>query len=154
MIAESTKTVKTAVRYDRRRRQWLTVNGRVTDHPSKQAALLAALRTDHPELAAVVTDISRMHDNDPALLDRLLKASQLLCRGHVYADGKVKSQTSEQVYRVSCAGEPCTWSCNCGDFNRMDGGYPSDYGKVCKHCLAALLAEFVGWPVQNEPIPF
>lgn len=165
MIAQT----KTAVKYHPRAKAWQAINGKVESFPAgpdgKRAALLAALAHDHPELYAVVADVAAMHDHRPELVDRLLKAAQLVVKGHVFADHKVKSQSSEQVYKVSCAGTPAAWHCDCDDFERGQqrhagltdwGGVYTDYDAwpVCKHILAALVAELAGVELVDEPIPF
>jgi hypothetical protein len=129
----------------------------------KRQAMLTALAHDHPVLFGHVDDIAEMHDRRPELVDRLIKAAQLVAHGHVYADGKVLSQSSKDVYHVSFDGTPAAWHCTCEDFTNgirrqaglaKWGGVDTDYGLMCKHALASLLAYLTGIELTDEPIPF
>jgi hypothetical protein len=160
-------TTQTIIRYNKITRQWQAVNGQVHTFPAgkegKRAALLCALNSDQPHLAAIVGDIAEMHNHNPALVDRLLKASQLITKGHVYNGGKVKSQSSEEVYQTSFEGFPKSWYCTCEDFDNglqrqagliKWGGIDTDYGLMCKHTLAQLIAHLAGLMLEDEEIPF
>jgi hypothetical protein len=117
--------MKTAVKYNKEANSWQAVNGETHDcGPGKQGrreAMLAALEHDQPELSRIVVDIVRRHDDNPRLLDRLLKGAQLLVKGHVYSTWKeghykVRSQSGDETYLVTDVGIPRTYDCNCADF--------------------------------------
>lgn len=158
----------TQVLYNRKQKQWEAVNGQTVSFPAgkegKRAALRYALAVEAPALYAVVDDIISIHgESNAALLDRLLKAAQLILADHVYQDNKVKSQSGEEVYQVSFVGLPHQPHCTCPDFERglmrragqsKWGGAESDYGLVCKHVLAVLLVEFANLQPASQPIPF
>jgi len=165
--------LKTAVTYNREARSWQAINGDVVDFgPGKagqRQALLAALRHDQPTLHTLLTEVARRHNNDPALLDRLLRGAQLLAKGHVYAtlhpdQYRVRSQHSSEVYTVAFSGIPKAYHCTCPDFDhgqqrqaglRPTGGANLDFNPwpVCKHILACYLAWLSEWPLESEPIP-
>lgn len=160
--------VKTVVKYNRSTKSWQAINGKVTDFPAgddgKRQALLSALGHDYPALYAVVTDIAAMHNHKPGLVDRLIKAAQLLTKGHVLSNCRVKSQTeADVVYQTSCSGHPTAYLCSCDDFDKgmqrraglsQWGGVETDYGLMCKHTLAQLLAYMTGWQLADQEIPF
>ncbi len=158
---------KTTVKLNRSEKVWQAVNGQVHTFPAskdgKRQALLCALNSDHPHLAAIVGDIAKMHDHKPQLIDRLIKAAQLIVKGYVYSGGKVKSQSSETVYTVTFEGKPKSHHCTCQNFDNglqrqaglaKFGGVDTDYGLMCKHSLAHLIAHLAGIILQDEPIPF
>lgn len=160
---------KTVVKYDRSARLWLAVNGKTESFPAgddgRRAALLCALGNDFPDLATVVSDIAESNGNTPALVERLIKAAQLLTKGHCYANGRVLSQSQEGVvYQTSYSSRPSSYYCNCEDFDRgmqrraglsQHGGVEvAGIGLMCKHTLAQHLAYLTGWKLEDEPIPF
>lgn len=160
-------TTKTIVKFNRNTNVWEAINGKVQTFPAskegKRQALLCALNSDHPQLAAIVGDIAEMHNHNSQLVDRLIKAVQLIVKGNVYSDGRVKSQSSEDVYQTSFEGMPKSWGCTCQDFDNglqrqaglsKWGGVDTDYGLMCKHTLAQLIAGFAGITLEDEQIPF
>lgn len=160
-------TTKTTVKFNTSDKVWQAINGKVMTFPAgkdgKRQALLCALNSDHPQLAAIVGDIAEMHDHNPQLIDRLIKAAQLVVKGNVYSNGRVKSQASEEVYQTSFEGMPKSWFCDCQDFDNglqrqagliQWGGVDTDYGLMCKHTLAQLIAHFAGVELTDQEIPF
>jgi hypothetical protein len=140
ILAQTTPSTKTHIRYDRSRREWQAINGTTVNFPAgsdgRRAAMLHALEHDHPQLFARVTQISASHNDAPGLVDRLIRAAGLIAKGHVRGD-RVISQTTGEAYQVTFGGIPKQWSCDCQDF--AYGGTDTEYGQMCKHCLAALL---------------
>jgi hypothetical protein len=162
---------KTIVRYNRTIRQWQVINGTVRNFGSgKDAhrdALMAALEHDRPDLFIVVNAIARANDNNPQLIDRLLKAASLICQGHVYDNGRVKSQNADEpgkVYTVSYHPlEENPYFCDCADFENglkrlagleKWGGIDTGQGLHCKHSLSVELAYIARLQLPSEPIPF
>lgn len=136
---------KTAVRYDRSKRTWLAINGQVQSFgagpDAKRSAMLAALRHDHPHLSRIVTDLA--HGNPRHLVDRFIKAAQLICSGKVYGNGVVASQTLKNVYYTTrYEGFPKSYRCSCPDLSKG----------MCKHTLAVHLAYLAG--IDLDPTPF
>lgn len=122
-----------------------------------------ALDPDHHQISIIIRDIADMHDYNPQLVDCLNMAAQLIVMGNVYNNGRVKSESSEEVYQTSFEGMPKSWFCTCADFDNglqrlagiVDyGGVDTDYGLMCSHSLAQLVAYFVGLDLPDEPIPF
>jgi hypothetical protein len=155
------------VSFNRHTNQWEARNGQTFTFPAgpegKRQALRLALSHDHPPLAQVVQDLATQHAEAPALVDRLFKAAQLLVKGHVYSNGRVQSQSGSDLYQTSFSGTPKLWHCSCLDFeNGMQreaglserGGVDTDYGLMCKHTLAHLLAYLTSTTLPHEPIPF
>lgn len=172
MIAQETFDVnpqRTIVRFNRQLRQWQAINGQVRNfgsgHDARRDCFMAALEHDRPELADVVKAIAEANDNNPQLVDRLLKAASLLSQGYVYDNGRVRSQNNpEEVYTVFWSAE-LGYHCDCQDFENglmrqagqaKWGGAEVDFSDhpLCKHCLAVELAWRVGADLPGEPIPF
>ena len=160
-------TTRTTVRFNRKEQVWQAINGKAESFPANQTgkrqALLSALAQDHPHLFEVVNSIAENHNNNPQLVERMLKACQLVVRGNVYSNGRVKSQSSEETYQTSFDGFPKSWYCQCADFDNGQqrhaglskfGGVDSHYGLVCKHILAQLIADFADLELPDEEIPF
>jgi hypothetical protein len=149
--------VKSKVLYDRAAKKWLCVNGATTEFPAgpggRQMAMLAALAHDHPALFEVVDGIARLHENDPQLVDRLIKACILLARGHVYRNGRVQSQTGDAVYTTTFGGIPKSYHCDCPAF-ATHAVVSTVYGPQCKHTLSQLIAHFAGLELPDEAITF
>jgi hypothetical protein len=111
-----------------------------------------------------------MNDDDPKLIDRLLKAAQLLTRRHVYQTihknrYRVRSQCGNETYEVEFGGQPAAYACTCVDYNNglqrlagqaQYGGVDVDFNPwpVCKHILACHVAWLTEWHLEVEPIPF
>jgi hypothetical protein len=171
MVAEIQPQVKTIVRFNKTIRQWQVINGRVQNFGSgKDAhrdALMAALDHDQPELYTVVSAIARANSNNPQLIDRLLKAAKLICQGHVYDNGRVRSQSEEDPNRVYTVtyhpDEENPYFCDCADFeNGLQrraglakwGGVETGQGLHCKHSLSIELAYIANVKLPSQPIPF
>lgn len=124
--------------------------------PGKRAATLKALEHDAPEVAAEVHAIIANHQG---LIDRAIKAGQIVAGGGVemvHRNGyKVKSQSKDEKYWIS-GGFTSTdgWKCDCIDWWNGNGArqygwnvafaapYVPGLGCVaCKHILAVLIAE-------------
>lgn len=133
-----TGNTRTSVRYNRAIRQWQAVNGQVINCESQDRAMLTALAHDYPRLGEIVTDLARIHGDH--LTGRLLRAAQLITRGHVYAGGEVHSQTqADKVYKTAFTGLPKTYVCDCPD-NATD----PILGQCCKHALSQHIAYLAG----------
>jgi hypothetical protein len=149
----------TAVRHDAERGVWLSVNGQVQEHGSHQEAMLSALRTDYPDVAAQVESLAELsvpptlpadiqEQVRAATLIRFLKAAQLLIGGHILSDSRVESQTEEgRMYRVSEIGMPKEWHCDCPDYAHR-APVTVYGGRMCKHVAAVLLAYYGEFPVR------
>lgn len=139
---------KTSVRYNKHTKLWEAHNGKgFEEHKDRRRVLLYALKCDHPKIYYVIKDISYFHRTEDGkvslrLIDRLVKAAQLLAKEHVYKDGLVRSQNGEnRLYQTRFEGIPKQWSCDCVDFRK--GGLKSDYGQMCKHTFAVMIAGFL-----------
>ncbi len=141
------KSTKTSVRYNKHTKLWEAYNGKgFEEHKDKRKVLLYALKCDHPEIYRAIKDISFFHRTEDGkvslrLIDRLIKAAMLIARGHVYGDGVIRSQEGKSFYLVELQGIPKTWKCNCEDFKK--GAVACDYGQMCKHTFALMIAGFL-----------
>lgn len=143
ILTQTDRTTKTKIRYSRSLRTWQAVNGAVINCASREDALMVALRHDHPQLAERVTAIAAMHNDRPELVTRLIKSAQLVTKNHVNGQTVTSQAAGDNIsYTVTFAGLPKKWECNCPDFAR--GGIETDYGRMCKHSLAALLDYLIG----------
>lgn len=173
MIAES------RVEYNPHQRQWETwdasreydkalVIGGVVSFPAgkegKRAAMLAALRNDRPDVADEVEAIIANHPHNEPLIDRAIKAGQLVAAGNVRAPlpvespysylnerSRVESQTTPGEFYAVSEHPDALW-CTCPDhengFKRFvlhqdhperpgHGAPPLEkIGFACKHILA------------------
>lgn len=153
IITETAPQHKTAIRKEGK--EWLAVNGTVTRHPTREAALMAALQNDHPDLAQRVSDLARLHNNSRTITGQLLKAAALLTKGQVFGDGLVASQSRgpDFYHKVKFEGMPAKYHCSCEA--RISDAH---LGKLCAHSLAQHLAHLTRAelakviPFNGEPI--
>lgn len=169
------------VQYNRSERQWETwpeetcydtalIVGAVVSFPAgkegKRAAMLAALRNDRPDICDEVEAIIENHPSEPTIIDRAIRAGQLVAAGHVRAPLPATSPYSylNEVARVtSQAGNgeyailehPEAMWCTCPDHEngfkrwvlhqdhpeRPKFGAPpiEKIGFACKHIIAWLI---------------
>ena len=140
--------MKTVVNYDHSKKTWIAQNGETYADKDKRKVLLYALKHDHPELWSITHGIACACSQDGngkgidlKLIDRLIKACQLIAKGRVF-DGFVLSQNGEgKAYRTERK-TLTSWTCECEDFQGNFTTVP--YGKVCKHTLAQLIAYLAG----------
>ena len=135
------------VSYDPKQQRWIARNtSKSLCHKDQRKVLLWALKQRHPEIYRVIKTIAFFHRKEGsvslALIDRLIRAAQLMTKGYVHSDGLVGSQNNNgQYYHVTFKGIPKRWACTCEDFKR--GGVQTDYGQMCKHTFALLMAGFL-----------
>lgn len=150
IVTQNPPPTKTAVRYNAHGRTWEAINGTTTPTGNgpegKRAALLLALAHDQPALAGKVNDLVRIHNFDEPMIDRLIKAAQLLCTGSVYDNGEVKSQTRDGLIH-NTAYHNGKYSCSCEDGRAHD----PILGKCCKHVLAQHLAYLMALELPEAP---
>ena len=143
-----------SMRYDRSQKAWIARKSRQTyQHEDKRNVLLWILKQQHPQLWSVVHGMACNASADGngqsiplKLVDRLIKAAQLISKGNViFPSMQVYSQTgSGESYQIRHDGTPKAWTCTCIDF-AINGGFNADgYGPVCKHILAIIMLEFLG----------
>ena len=173
---------ESVVKYNRSARTWETwddsndyeqalIVGCVVAFPAgiegKRAALLTALRNDRPDVADEVEAIINNHPTNGALIDRAIRAGQLVAAGHVKAPlpvtspysylnevARVESQSEAGQYYAVSQHPEALW-CTCPDHEngfkrwvlhqdhpeRPRHGAPPlpKVGFACKHILAWLI---------------
>lgn len=133
----------------------------------RRAAILAQLHHDAPKLAALIESLPPRFGDQPAIIDRLLRAGQILTTGktirwnaghyHVYSQHDPSRYYITSFWRNSR--EPHS-QCSCQDHGIGHGvhnyDWPSDQphapyldelGVACKHVLAAWLRELIDPPI-------
>lgn len=149
---------KTSVSFDAHQKRWCAVNldGFSYNHKDHRRVLLHALRHDHPDIYHTVHRMTIACSQDGngngiplPVLDRLLKAAQLLTKGHVFQSCVLSQDGNERVYQVKREGIPLAWSCTCTDF--QNGGVSCDYGQQCKHTFAQLIASLMNMQLAAFP---
>lgn len=170
------------VQYNQSTRQWQTwpedqdyttalIAGAVVAFPAgregKRAAMLAALRNDRPDICDEVEAIIENHPSEPAIIDRSIRAGQLVAGGHIRAPlpttspysylnevARVASQTGNGEHYAISEHPRALW-CTCQDH---ENGFrrwvlPQDHperpkfgappmegiGFACKHIIAWLI---------------
>jgi len=144
---------KIRIRYNRHTRLWEAWNEKLLmADADKNKILLTALKHDHPQMHGTIRSICRVcsldgngHGIPTRLINRIIKAVQLIAKGKVdLQHGHVYSQNGNpKPYYVSFSGLPKVWSCTCPDFKQGGVNAPG-YGRVCKHTLAYMIAQFLG----------
>lgn len=150
MLRQIQPEIKTAIHYNRSARAWQATNVQSfgSGKDGKRAARLVALAQDNHHLFQSLCTIAGQHEGNELLIERLLDACELVVTGKVYADGTVGSQYHHQVIYTTSY-EWKMWRCTCDAYHYKP--IPSNYGHICKHILARIIAELetLESPVQG-----
>jgi hypothetical protein len=138
--------MKTSVSYNKSTKLWEARNGDLLISDTNQnKVLLVALKHDHPEIHETIKTICRACSKDgnghgipTRLIDTLIKSAGILAKGKLYQDGVCRAGNGASFYILKFEGYPKKWKCNCKAFKTKH--LICDYGQMCKHTFAALIA--------------